>query len=226
MNLSAASVEFLMENAMRDDREWFHENKDRFRALVIEPLQELVTRLAPGMLELDSQLVVEPRISRTISRVYRDTRYSRDKSLYRSNMWIVFGRDKRLYPEAPAFFFEFSAQIIYVGCGYYCAPPDVLREMKRMVLEDDPFWTPVRELLRTGRFMVDGDLYKRSKYPAQPPEKRNLLDRKNICFLRESQDYDLIFSDRLSEALMDDFRALLPTYEFFLRALESSRREA
>jgi len=82
------------------------------------------------------------------------------------------------------------------------------------------------ELLRTGRFMVDGDLYKRSKYPAQPPEKRNLLDRKNICFLRESQDYDLIFSDRLSEALMDDFRALLPTYEFFLRALESSRREA
>ena len=95
MNLSPEALEFLIENAMRNDREWFQVNKERFRQLVIAPLEELVSRLAPAMLELDGQLVVEPRVGRTISRVYRDTRFSKDKSLYRSAMWIVFQRDKR-----------------------------------------------------------------------------------------------------------------------------------
>ena len=44
MNLSPEALEFLIENAMRNDREWFQANKERFRQLVIAPLEELVSQ--------------------------------------------------------------------------------------------------------------------------------------------------------------------------------------
>lgn len=226
MNLSRESLEFLIENAMRNDREWFRENKERFRQLVIAPLEELVGRLAPAMSELDEQIVVEPRVGRTISRVYRDTRFPKDKSLYRSSVWIVFQRDKRQYPDAPAFFFDLSPRAVRFGCGYYCASPSLMQALREMILEDNPLWLRVRDAMRDQDFFVaDGDSFKRTKYPDQPPENRAYLDRKTLCFLHDSTDYELAFSDGLAEELKRAFYALEPMYELFLRAMERLARE-
>ena len=226
MNLSPEALAFLIENAIRNDREWFQANKERFRQLVIAPLEELVSRLAPAMLELDGQLVVEPRVGRTISRVYRDTRFSKDKSLYRSAMWIVFQRDKRQYPDAPGFFFDLSPSAVRFGCGYYCASPSLMQALREMILEDNPLWLRVQDAMRDQDFFeVDGDSFKRTKYPDQPPEKRAYLDRKSLCFLHSSTDYALAFSDGLADELKRAFLALEPMYELFLRAMERQARE-
>lgn len=226
MNLSSEAVEFLIENAMRNDREWFQENKERFKQLVVSPLAELVDRLAPVMLEIDGQLVVEPRVGRTISRVYRDTRFSKDKSLYRNAMWIVFQRDKRQYPDAPGFFFEISPRFVRFGCGYYCTPPALMQALREMILEDHPLWLSVRDAMSGQDFFeVDGDSFKRTKYPHQPPEKRAYLDRKTVCFLHSSTDYDTAFSDGLADMLAQAFRALEPMYMLFLGAMERLARD-
>lgn len=74
---------------------------------VFEPLAELVTQLAPAMHEIDPMLIAEPKTGKSISRVFRDTRFTKDPSLFREEMWCVFTRDKKAYTSAPGYFLSF-----------------------------------------------------------------------------------------------------------------------
>ena len=83
MPFSPKTLDFLWENRMRNSRDWFEEHKSEYRSYVVEPLCELVEALTPTMLQIDSLFTVDPRVDKTISRIWRDTRYSHDKSLSR-----------------------------------------------------------------------------------------------------------------------------------------------
>ena len=89
---SQKTLDFLFENRLHDSREWFAQHKKEYQELVIQPLRQLVMDLSPTMLELDPEFNTEPKVDKTICRVWRDTRYTKDPSLYRDHMWILFKR--------------------------------------------------------------------------------------------------------------------------------------
>ena len=99
MPISRETLDFLAENRMRNDKTWFRENKERYEKLVKQPLLELAVQLAPVMEEIDPLMVIRPQSA--VSRIYRDTRYSKDKTIFRDVMWVSFQRDKKTY-ECPA----------------------------------------------------------------------------------------------------------------------------
>lgn len=219
MALSAKTLDFLVENRLNNSRDWYQAHKAGFQSLVFEPMAGLVEQLAPAMREIDPQLVTEPKTDRTISRVYRDTRFSKDKSLYRDVMWLVFLRDKKAFPDAPGFFFEFSPQGFRYGCGYYSAPPKLMDAIRSLVLNHDRSFLLARDSLAAQPvFTLEGEKYKRPRYPDAAPEEQDWLDRKGISFLHNSKDFDLLFSDRLADTLSQDFELLKPAYEFLCRA--------
>lgn len=223
MPFTPAALDFLVENRLQNSRTWYQEHKDRFRRDVYAPFVELVEALTPTMLSIDPQLIVEPRTDRTISRVYRDTRFSRDKSLYREVMWCVFQRNKKLYHGLPGFFFEISPDRLRWGCGYYAADRSAMEAMREMILQKDALFCEMLRAYRAqDRFALENERYKRTRFPEQPEELRAFLDLKSLCFLHESRDFPLLFSDRLAEVLADDFLILAPMYRFMLK-MESRR---
>lgn len=80
---SAEALRFLLENRINNSKEWFEEHRNEYRKYVYEPFAELVKELAPAMKEIDDGIITIP--SKIISRVRRDTRFTKDKSLYRDN---------------------------------------------------------------------------------------------------------------------------------------------
>ena len=90
--------------------------------------------------------------------------------------------------------------------------------IREMILRDDPVYLEARKAWKEGGFQLEGDSYKRSKYPAQPEEKRNWLDRKTMSFNKDCFDFQLLFSDRLADYVAQGFRQLAPVYRFFLQA--------
>ena len=78
---SQKTLDFLFENRLHDSREWFAQHKKEYQELVIQPLRQLVMDLSPTMLELDPEFNTEPKVDKTICRVWRDTRYTKDPSL-------------------------------------------------------------------------------------------------------------------------------------------------
>lgn len=78
---SAEGVDLLQLNRLQNSKEFYDAHKDEIKRLSIRPFHELIAEMTPEMVKIDPQFVTVP--SRMVSRVRRDTRYTKDKTLYR-----------------------------------------------------------------------------------------------------------------------------------------------
>ena len=220
MAFSEKTLDFLFENRVVDSKAWFEEHRQTYNDLVLEPMRRLVEELTPWMLDIDPLLICEPKVGRSISRIFRDTRFTRDKHLFRDVMWCSFFRRKQLYHGLPGFFFEFSPRCLRWGCGYYQAPPEAMEAMRTLILaEDESFLAAERALSASdGEIVLEDTRYKRSRYPHAPERLRPWLDQRSICFLTESTDFSMLYDPALAARLGESFRRLTPMYRFMMKA--------
>jgi len=216
---SKETLDFLVENRIQNSRSWFGEHRGQYEQFVLDPLRELVVALTPTMLDIDPEFTVVPRVNKTIARIYRDTRYSRDKMLYRDVMWITFMRKKKFWEGLPGYYFVFGPDGMEWGAGYYEAPRDLMEIYRGMIIRRDKhFLAAFKAFENSGHFSLCKDKYKRSKYPDEDEKTRAWLDVKNIDYATGSKDFSLLYSPRLLDVLSDDFRLLKPMYDFICAA--------
>ncbi len=212
---------FLFENRLQNDRAWFAEHRREYEEYVLAPMTELAKALAPTVSTIDAEIVTTPRVNKVLSRIYRDTRFSYDKSLYRDQLWLSFKRDKHLYLHYPEFFFVASRKSFCYGCGYYAPTPAAVDSIRSLILENDPLFRKAKKVCeQNDAFVLDGDRYKRSRYPLQSEELREWLDRKALSVVVKSDDLSLLYTPDLADRIAKDFQALRPVYRFFLHAEE------
>jgi uncharacterized protein (TIGR02453 family) len=204
---------FLLENKINNSKEWYDRHKDQYKQYVYKPFVELITELVPAMTEIDSQLITIP--SKLISRVRRDTRFTKDKSLYRDNVWLVFLRDKSMMSTSPCFWFEISQRGSNYGVGYYGARPGSMANMREMILYGHPAFLSALKCYESQKdFVIGGEMYKRSRFPDQSENLKSWLDRKSIYFECAQNDFKLAFSKKLPDILKNGFNQLKPIYDF------------
>ena len=202
--------------ARHNSADGFHAHKDEYQRHVVTPLAALAESLAPEMALLDSGLV------KRLSRPQRDTRFSRDKSPYRTVMWFAFRRAQPDWTEYPAFFFEARPEDCRWGMGYYAARPATMSALRELVLtEPQRFLTAKASAARRG-FALEGDAYKR--LPPVPPDTpaaiTDLTRRRNV-FLSRTMGYEAsVLSHELAEEIAADFAALEGLYRIFCAAIE------
>ncbi len=222
MPISPATLSFLFENRLHNSRDWFSAHHAAYIRDVITPLMELVSQLSPTMLTIDPHLTTEPRVDRTISRIWRDTRYSRDKSFYRDHMWIIFKRGAMHGTHVPGLYFELNQDGFAYGSGFYHASSAFMAQMRDFILNKNP--EAMRALYAYEKqhvFLVEGECYKKPRYPNEPDNVRLWLERKEICFTAHSNDFSLLFSDHLAEELCKHFTLLAPVYRFLLHTAQT-----
>lgn len=217
------AIAFLVENRLQNSKPWFEEHRKRYETLVLQPFRALVEALAPTMLEIDPMFTVDPKVGRTISRIFRDVRFARDGFLFRDEMWIAFMRNKRCWEGQPGFYFSIGPDGWMYGYGYYQATPAAMDAMRQMILREEPTFIQAEQALRSqSQLLMHGDRYKRSRFPDQPPERCEWLDRRSVSFDAASTDFEAISSPALVAFLADAFRAMAPLHAFF-SAVEERR---
>ena len=86
-----STFSFLDELAASNNRAWFEENKSRYESLVREPALAFIEAMEPALRKFAPNLRAEPRkVGGSLMRVFRDTRFSRDKTPYKTNIGIQF----------------------------------------------------------------------------------------------------------------------------------------
>lgn len=219
---SPNTLDFLSENRFQNSREWYRAHKAEYNAFVHVPLVEMVEALAPTLEQIDSRIITEPKTDKTISRIYRDMRRAHG-DFYREEMWLSFKRDKHMFPRYPEFFFVFSPRGFFYGCGYYATPSDTMQCLRQMVVEDHPTYLAAQQVAdNEPGFSLSGDVYKRSRFPDQPPKKRAWLDRRDICFMHSGDPITDLFAPDLAEKLASAFWRIKPVYDLCLQAEQAA----
>lgn len=210
------ALDLLIENRMANNKDFYEAHKPDLRLLVLEPMHALCMKMSESMLLIDPSFVTVP--TRIVSRIRRDTRFTKDKTLYRDHCWLEFGQPKEGYESRLVYYFEFGPQSWGYGCGYYKTPPLEMVKLRQMILMEDRRFVQAFEIVtQDHRFSLYGDMYKRPKHPEAKELYQNWLNRKNIGLSYESQDFDKLFSGEFVSEMLDDFKRIAPFY-YFLRA--------
>ena len=87
---TAETFRFFRELSRNNRKEWMDANRERYRVHVVEPFRLLLDGLGPVVLRLNPHFDISGRTGTNFSRINRDTRFARDKSPYRTQMYLLF----------------------------------------------------------------------------------------------------------------------------------------
>ena len=135
---SPKTLKFLRGLKANNNKTWFQAHRADYEDYVLQPLRELVTDLGDLMLDIDPSFEITPAVNKTISRIYRDTRFSKDKSPFRSTVWFTFKNQKKDWAtHVCGYFFELSINSYRYGMGFYNAAPVIMSRFRGMI-DDNP----------------------------------------------------------------------------------------
>lgn len=212
------TVDFLYEIGFNNSKAWFEENRSRYKEKVLKPFQQLVVALSDFMLQIDPEFETRPEVDKTISRIYRDVRFSKDKSPYRNTVWITFHRYGSNWKVQPCFFFELMPPYYRYGMGYYDVERETMDHLRRIIDTQPDVFAEIDAVYRgQNRFVMDGDKYKKIMNPVRTPEELEWYQRKNIFFMCTKPIDDLLYSPMLLGEVEATFREMKPLYEFLRR---------
>ena len=229
---SPETLKFLKALESNNNKQWFEKHRVDYEKFVLEPTRKLVNDLGDFMLKIDPRFEITPAINKTISRIYRDTRFSGDKSPYRSNFWIVFKRSKKEWStQVCAYFFEVFNDYYRFGMGFYDAAPAIMRKFREQIDENPgEFRKAIAFYPRQKTFSLEGETYKRIIDNSKPEEIQRWYQKKSMYLVCNRDINKTLFSRRLINDLKRGFGMLAPLYQYLQKvirlALEPEKERA
>jgi uncharacterized protein (TIGR02453 family) len=138
---------FLSQLASHNDRTWFQANKPRYEASVLQPSVRFVEAMGPRLAAISPHLVADARpFGGSVSRIYRDTRFSADKSPYRTNAGILFGHEMAPTTEEhlPGFYLHLEPGASFVASGSWRPSRAGLQAIREAIVSGLRGWDRVR----------------------------------------------------------------------------------
>lgn len=200
---------FLADLAANNARPWFEDHRAVFVRSVQDPLKALAADLAPTLAAIDPMIETDPRRG-VVSRIHRDTRFSADKSPYRTRMWVGFKRPGKDWPARPAYFVEVSADGDRLGMGFYAAPATVMRALRAAVQARPQPYAEALEAASAAGFTLLGPQYARPRLPEGVPE--DVLAGVAPLFRLKSLHVEQDVGTASSTDIAQGFKALAPLY--------------
>lgn len=178
---------FLRDLAANNDRVWFEANKDRYREVVVAPVSAFVTALAPKLRKVSPHFVADPRpVGGSMFRIHRDTRFSKDKSPYKTHTGVQFRHAAGKDAHAPGFYLHLEPKRVFYGGGVWMPPPALLNAVRQRIVDEPTAWkkaVTTASLVETFGALQPGDPLARPPrgFPADHPHIDDI--RKRSFFL-------------------------------------------
>jgi len=132
---------FLMDLKAHNERSWFEANKQRYKDDVQAPFLRLITDLAPALKKIGGGFIADPNPNGgSMLRIYRDMRFSKDKSPYKTNASAHFWHAKSKDGVAPAYFLYLEPGKSVIGGGIWQPEPKALKKIRDKIAGDPKGW--------------------------------------------------------------------------------------
>jgi uncharacterized protein (TIGR02453 family) len=213
-------IDFLRELSANNERDWFQENKHRYDEKVLHPSFGFISQMAPHIKKISPHFEAVPkRIGGSLMRVYRDTRFSKDKRPYKTNVGIQFRHKRARDVHAPGFYFHIGLDEVFIAAGTWHPEPAALANIRTRIVEKTPEW---RRVVRNQRFaevyVLGGESLKRPPrgYPNDHPALED-LKRKDFISV-QNFDTEALFLNDICAETANAFAAAKPLVRFLCKA--------
>jgi uncharacterized protein (TIGR02453 family) len=220
-----AGLDFLKSLKRNNNRDWFLKHKPDYEQSVRSPMIQIIEALAKEFKDFAPEILAAPKTS--LFRIYRDTRFSKDKSPYKTHVAASFhvaGVDRH---EGAGFYFHIAPGDVFIGGGLYRPPPEALRPVREHIAANHE---RLKKIVASRQFRalfgeLAGDQSARTPRgfaPDHPAEQ--YLRHKDFLASRQLATADAIGPD-FFKTLVESFRAAHPLIEFLNEPILRRRQE-
>jgi uncharacterized protein (TIGR02453 family) len=213
---------FLEDLRANNNREWFAVNRHRYEEQLLEPALDFIEAFAPRLEKISPHLRADARPSGgSLFRIYRDTRFSKDKTPYKTSLGIHFRHERARDAHAPGYYLHIGPGEVFGGGGIWRPGTETATRIREAIVADPERW---RRATRVGAFAkrleLGGDTLKRvpSWADAEHPFADDLKRKDFFGSARLSE------GDVVAPGFVDEYaricRAAAPLMQFLCHALE------
>jgi uncharacterized protein (TIGR02453 family) len=212
------AIKFLKGLEKNNTREWFQPRKETFETKLKEPMLAFVESINAELLKFAPEHITEPK--KAVYRIYRDTRFSKDKTPYKTHLGAIFPRRGLGKDAAAGFYFHVSSKEVGVACGAYAPGPEQLLKIRRFIADNHKLFR--REI--NGMGSLQGSTLTRvpKGFDAEHPAAE-LIKMKQWYWWVEL-DPALAMSPKLKGEIAKRFRAMAPMVELLNKPLLKSAK--
>jgi uncharacterized protein (TIGR02453 family) len=212
---------FLEDLAKNNNREWFNDNKERYVESVVQPMSDYILAMQPRLLTISPHYIADPRPhGGSMFRIYRDTRFAKDKTPYKTHAACQFRHESVKDAHAPGFYVHLEPGGLFFGGGIWQPPGPELNRIRNFIADNARSWARIKnakKVIEAGG--IQGDALQR------PPQGFNAehvhvddLKRKSFYIMAETEPSAALKADFV-DITAEAFNRAAPLNRFICEAL-------
>jgi len=212
---------FLRDLKRHNEREWFEENKERYEAHVREPLLAFIDDFSEPLYKISPHFRADSRkVGGSLFRIYRDVRFSKDKSPYKTHAGIHFRHEAARDVHAPGFYLHLQPGEVFIGVGIWHPDRETATKIRQAIVEHPDRWQKaVENATFREQFGLSGDSLKRA--PAGVDADHPLIEdlkRKDFVAVKDSSEKE-VCEAQLTDSFAGACTAAKPFMKFLTEAV-------
>ena len=221
---SAEAITFLRGLERNNKREWFHPRKHIYEEHIKKPLEQLVNAVNAELADFSPRHVTPTR--KAIFRIYRDTRFSKDKKPYKTHVAATFFLQNLGKAAGPCYYFHFTPKELLVFAGVYMPEREELIAIRNLLAEQHQDFERVLagRTLRKSMGRLQGEQLSRVPKGYEKDHPAEDLIRRKQWFLESTLEGGAVMSNRMLAEIVGRFRAAAPMVEFLTQPFVKSSK--
>jgi uncharacterized protein (TIGR02453 family) len=222
-NFPEEGLEFLKKLKRNNNRDWFQKNKPLYEEFVRQPMERLVGAMAGEFAVFAPEIASSAKVS--LFRIYRDTRFAKDKKPYKTHVAASFPHKALEKHEGAGFYFHLAPGEFFIGGGLWRPLPEELRAVREYIMKHHERLQDIVQARAFRRMFgqMQGEQLTRPPrgFPPNHPAADYLRYKQ---FLASRTLEPRIATSNLRETLVETFRALHPMVQFLNEAILANRK--
>lgn len=161
---SKATFKFFKDLENNNKKEWFEENRSVFEKNIMEPAQDFVMEMGERLKSSCPKITAIPKVDKSIFRIYRDVRFSKDKTPYKTHLGIFLWEGPRKKLGNPGFYMQLDKSKILIAGGQYSFPDELLKSYRDVICDPKKGAEVTKILNKIGKnssYILGGKHYKK-----------------------------------------------------------------
>lgn len=216
------TLQFLKTLKRNNDREWFQKNKARYEAAFLEPSLDFIRAMEKPLQKISPCFTaIAKKQGGSLMRIYKDTRFAKDKTPYKTNIGIHFRHEAGCSVHAPGFYLHVEPGNVFLGAGIWRPDKKPLLQIRQAISESPSDWKKARNARTFQKtFELSGDTLKRPPHGFDKDDPMiDDLKRKDFIGVCNLAEGDITTPEFLPDVTRK-FKAATPFMRFLCNALE------
>ncbi len=216
---------FLEDLKKNNTKAWFQANKKEYEAYIKVPSQEFVSAMGEHLKSINPEINAIPKVNKSLFRINRDTRFSNDKSPYKTNVGILFweGPGKRM--ESSSFYFHLEDNQLLIGCGMYIFPKITLQKYREAIMDKKKSnqLASIIKNIRSNEYQIETRHYTRTPRGVEPVTD---FQKDYLLYNGLTARFDMplsasFFTPEIIDFTFDHYKKIKPLHDWIVNYLQS-----